>query len=87
MVVNYSKIFTVTNVISGKPVTFLVEARGPNNAIAISTLEGEYYSMDEFDMEYKHPRNSNKIKNFIPLTVIGAQKILDSLNEAIQASG
>jgi len=84
MVVKYSKVFTVTNVISGEPVTVLVEACGPENAIAISTLEGEYSSMDEFEMEYRHPRNRDKVKNFLPVTVIGARRIADSLNEALQ---
>jgi len=84
MVVKYSKIFTVTNV-SGEPVTVLIEVIGPDNKIAITTLEGGYSSADELEVAFY--LGNSKSRSFLPMTLIGARRIVDSLNEAIQVSG
>lgn len=86
MVVRYSKLITITNSITQKPVTVLIEAIENGNRIAINTLEGEYSSTDEFERAFEYMGNS-KIRSFLPITPMGARKIVDSLNEAIQASG
>jgi len=93
MAVKYSKIFTVTGAITGEPVTILVEyieAEG-FRGISIESLEGKYPSTEEFGKDSNRvfkdsPRSIDKIYNFFPLMLPDTRKLVEALNEALQAS-
>lgn len=96
----YKKSFIGKNVISGEPVTIVVEyveVKG-FKGISIERLTGEYSSPEEFEQAYNdyHQtledliKNVNlediKIYNFLPMTIKTATILRDLLNKAIKAS-
>ena len=91
MAVKYSKIFTVTGAITGEPVTIFVEyieAEG-YRGISIESLEGEYPTTEEFSKDSNRvieERCIDKIYNFLPLMLPDTRKLVEALNEALQAS-
>jgi len=87
MAVKYSKMFAVTNAITGEPVTILVEyveAEG-FRGISIESLEGEYASTEEFSKEFKRA-HIDKIYNFLPLMLPDTRQLVEALNEALKES-
>lgn len=93
MAVKYSKIFTVTGAITGEPVTILVEyieAEG-FRGISIESLEGEYQTTEEFSEDSNRvikesTMSIDKIYNFFPLMLPDTHRLVEALNEALQAS-
>ncbi len=89
----YRKCFTSTGALTEKPVTILVEyidAKG-FKGVSIESLEGDFKSPEAFEQAYKsHSSNvsegSDKIYNFLPMTLKTAIILRDLLNEAIKAS-
>ncbi len=89
----YRKSFVSTGALTGEPVTILVEyieAKG-FKGVSIESLEGDFDSPEEFELAYKrHSANvsegSDKIYNFLPMTLRTAQILKDSLIEAVAIS-
>ncbi|KKK64829.1 hypothetical protein LCGC14_2980280 [marine sediment metagenome] len=93
MVSKYRKSFVSTGALTGEPVTILVEyieAKG-FKGVSIESLEGEFTSPEEFETAYKrHSASdevvSDKIYNFLPMTLRTAQTLKNLLGEAMAAS-
>ena len=94
MVSKYRKSFVSTGALTGEPVTILVEyieAKG-FKGVSIESLEGEFNSPEEFEEAYKRtlPDKDNipsdKIYNFLPMTLHTAQTLKNILGEAMTAS-
>ena len=100
MAITYSKIFTVTDAITHEPFTIVVETITPiggETLVVIKTLEGEYDTREEFDdareytikgWEKGYTRDNEDVKlcSSISLKIPGTHNLVDSLNEALQAS-
>ena len=100
MAITYSKIFTVTDAITHEPFTILVETITPiggETLVVIKTLEGKYDTQEEFDdareytikgweKGYTHDKEDVKLCSSISLKIPGTHNLVDSLNEALQAS-
>ena len=85
MAVKYSKIFTAIDGNGHEPVTILVKSIKPRDRetlVVIRTLEGEYETQEEFkDAAHSQLRSS------ITLMLPDARQLVDTLNEALAASG
>lgn len=83
----YSRLFTAANAVSHEPVTIRVELIETEDfqGVSVESLEGEYPFASEFERACKHPGNPGKIMNFLPLTLPGARRLADALNEALEA--
>ncbi len=89
----YRKSFVSIGALTGEPVTILVEyieAKG-FKGVSIESLEGEFNTPEEFEHAYKrHAVNisegSDKIYNFLPMTLKTAHILKDSLIEAVAIS-
>ncbi len=89
----YRKCFTSTGALTGEPVTILVEyieAKG-FKGVSIESLEGDFKSPEAFEQAYKsHSSNvsegSDKIYNFLPMSLRTAQILKDILGEAMAVS-
>ena len=94
MTSKYSKSFTTIGAITGEPVTILVEYIEADGykGVSIESVEGEYNSPEEFEKACKQVLNSTNgdetkiYNNFLPMTIPDAQRLVDTLNEAISAS-
>lgn len=94
-----SNLFTVTGGMSNKPVTILVETikpLGEEPIVVLETLEGVYDSREEFEdaldytvkgweKGYAHKDEMKKWK-LIYLKIPGAKKLVEALNEVLEAS-
>ena len=93
MISKFRKSFITPGALMSEPVTFLVEVIEANDfkGINIESLEGEFNSPEEFELAYKRyavnvSEGSDKIYNFMPMTLKTANTLRDTLNEAITAS-
>ncbi len=97
----YSKIFTVTDAITNKPNTILVETIDPiggETLAVIKTLEGEYGTREEFQdareytikgwvRDYTLDKGERKLYSSITLILPDTRQLVDTLNEALAAPG
>ena len=90
----YRKSFVSTGALTGEPVTILVEyieAKG-FKGVSIESLEGEFKSPEEFEKAYKLTstnkvdNSSDKIYNFLPMSLHTAQTLTNLLIEAVAVS-
>ena len=93
MISKFRKSFITPGAFVSEPVTILVEALEANEfkGINIESLEGEYSSPEAFELAYKrHVASvevfSDKIYNFIPMTLKTAITLRDTLTKAIESS-
>lgn len=92
MGVKYSKFITSIGALTFEPVTILVECIKAEGfqGISIESLEGEYDSTEEFSKHsnrvMEDMKTSDKIYNFLPLTLPDARQLVEMLNEALAAS-
>ncbi len=89
----YRKSFVSIGALTGEPVTILVEyieAKG-FKGVSIESLEGEFNTPEAFELAYKHhsiniSEGSDKIYNFLPMTLKTAHILKDTLIEAVAIS-
>jgi len=100
MVLNYSKLFAVTDAITHEPVTVLVESIKTlegHKYVCIKTLEGEYGSARDFEASIDYTigrwergdistRKEIKMWTLLSFTLGEAHKFVDALNEALTVS-
>ena len=100
MGIKYSEIFTVTDALTRKPVTVLVESietLDGDKFVCIKTLEGEYGSARDFEESIQYTisrwesgdiitREEVKMWTLLPFMLSEANRLVDALNEAIEIS-
>lgn len=88
MVLKYDKLFMMVDPLNHEAVTVLVEYVETKEfqAIAIRSLEGEYESTDEYMRARSQGNPFDISSSLLPLTLSGAQRLVDALSGALQAA-
>lgn len=89
MSVKNSELFTATDPFNHDAVTVLVDFIETDGVqgVVIRSLEGKYESVDEYMTTRDEEENPLKISSsLLRLTFSGAQRLVDALSRALQAS-
>ncbi|GAG99946.1 unnamed protein product [marine sediment metagenome] len=79
-----------TNPVTEAPATALIEVGGAEKEVAITTLDGLYETVEEFEAALEATvtdgADTDKIYNFFPMTLPDARALTEALTEALQAA-
>lgn len=85
----FQKLILTANPVTKGPATALIEVGGKEDDIAITTLDGEYHTVEEFEAALEETIRDvsiDKIYNFFPMTLPDARVLIELLMEALKAA-
>lgn len=89
----FQKLIVTTNPITEGPVTALIEVSADAKDLAITTLDGEYGTAQEFEDALEDAIQATEggevvgsMFNFFPMTLLGAYALYGALTEAFEAT-
>jgi len=89
----FQKLILTTNPVTEGSATALIEVGGDANDVAITTLDGEYHAVEEFEAALNETMSAphrgiynDKIWGFFPMTLPDAHTLLEALMEALQVA-
>ena len=89
----FQKLIVTTNPVTDGPVTALIEVGSNTEDLAITTLDGEYPTAQEFEDALEDAIQATEagevvgaVFNFFPMTLLGAYALYDALTEALEAA-
>jgi len=89
----FQKLIVTTSPITEGPVTALIEISAYAKDLAITTLDGEYPTIQEFEDALEDAiqaadgdEDLGAVFNFFPMTLLGAYALYGALTEALEAA-
>lgn len=89
----FQKLIVTTNPVTEGPVTALIEVGANTEDLAITTLDGEYHTAQEFENALEDAMQVTEggevvgaIFNFFPMTLPDAHAFREALTEALEAA-
>lgn len=89
----FQKLIVTTNPVTDGPVTALIEVGANTEDLAITTLDGEYHTAQEFEASLEDAMQVTEggeavgnIFNFFPMTLPDAYALREALTEALEAA-
>ena len=85
----FKNLIVTTNPVTEAPATVLIEVGGAMKDIAITTLDGEYGTVEEFEAALEATINSgagDTIYNFFPMTLPDVYALIQALRDAATAA-
>jgi len=82
----FQKLILISNPVTEAPATALIEVASRYDAVAITTLDGEYHTIEEFDdalNETIRDKTVDKIYNFFPMTLPDIHALVEALTEVL----